>query len=98
MPSAQGAKITKSSHFNYQYVLGHKIAFLCVAKGIPLPQITWFKDGVELYAHRYMQVRYSDWLWSLQFDSVTAGAYNSLFSIINEKMAILMKTKYDNYQ
>lgn len=53
----QGAKITKSSHFNYQYVLGHKIVFLCVARGSPLPQITWFKDGVELYAHRYMQVR-----------------------------------------
>ncbi|XP_050738585.1 immunoglobulin domain-containing protein oig-4-like [Eriocheir sinensis] len=52
----KGAKITKSSHFNYQYVLGHKIVFLCVAKGIPLPQITWFKDGVELYAHRYMQL------------------------------------------
>ncbi|KAK3866304.1 hypothetical protein Pcinc_028165 [Petrolisthes cinctipes] len=51
-----GAKITKSSHFNYQYVLGHKIVFLCVARGSPLPQITWFKDGVELYAHRYMQL------------------------------------------
>lgn len=55
----QGAKITKASHFNYQYVLGHKIVFLCVAKGSPVPQITWFKDGVELYAHRYMQVRHN---------------------------------------
>lgn len=52
----KGAKITKSSHFNYQYVLGHKIVFLCVAKGTPIPQITWFKDGVELYAHKYMQL------------------------------------------
>ncbi|XP_064109326.1 immunoglobulin domain-containing protein oig-4-like [Macrobrachium nipponense] len=52
----EGAKIIKSSHFNYQYVLGHKIVFLCVAGGSPLPQITWFKDGVELYAHKYMQL------------------------------------------
>ncbi|CAL4066076.1 unnamed protein product [Meganyctiphanes norvegica] len=52
----KGAKIIKSSHFHYQYVLGHKIVFLCVARGIPIPQITWFKDGVELYAHRYMQL------------------------------------------
>ncbi|XP_076046286.1 immunoglobulin domain-containing protein oig-4-like [Oratosquilla oratoria] len=52
----KGAKITKASHFRYRYVLGHKIMFLCVARGTPLPQITWFKDGVELYAHRYMQL------------------------------------------
>ncbi|KAF2345417.1 Immunoglobulin I-set, partial [Trinorchestia longiramus] len=52
----QGARITKASHFNFQYVLGHKIVFLCVARGNPLPQITWFKDGVELYAHKYMQL------------------------------------------
>lgn len=29
----QGAKILQASHFDYEYVLGHKIAFLCVAKG-----------------------------------------------------------------
>ena len=27
-----GAKIIMASHFDYEYILGHKIAFLCVAK------------------------------------------------------------------
>lgn len=27
-----GAKIVTASHFDYEYILGHKIAFLCVAK------------------------------------------------------------------
>jgi len=55
----QGAKIIKSSHFDLEYILGHKINFLCVAKGDPLPQITWFKDGIELYSHNYLQVNCS---------------------------------------
>ncbi|XP_050425325.1 immunoglobulin domain-containing protein oig-4-like isoform X2 [Adelges cooleyi] len=46
-----GAKIIMASHFDYEYVLGHKIIFVCVARGDPRPQITWFKDGVELYYH-----------------------------------------------
>jgi hypothetical protein len=52
----QGAKILLASHFDYEYMLGHKIAFVCVAKGTPQPQITWFKDGIELYAHSYLHV------------------------------------------
>lgn len=52
----QGAKIIQASHFDYEYTLGHKISFVCVAKGSPRPQITWFKDGVELYAHLYQTV------------------------------------------
>jgi hypothetical protein len=38
-------------------VLGHKIVFICVATGKPRPNIVWFKDGVELYDHRYLHVR-----------------------------------------
>jgi len=45
-----------ASHFDYEYMLGHKIVFVCVAKGTPQPQITWFKDGIELYAHSYLHV------------------------------------------
>ncbi|EEB15966.1 conserved hypothetical protein [Pediculus humanus corporis] len=88
-----GAKIILSSHFDYEYVLGHKIAFLCVARGNPRPRITWFKDGIELYAHYLSHVHEwkmgSDKVKSkLEIDPATqmdAGIYecsaNNMYSI-----------------
>uniref|UniRef100_A0A1B0G3J3 Ig-like domain-containing protein n=1 Tax=Glossina morsitans morsitans TaxID=37546 RepID=A0A1B0G3J3_GLOMM len=55
----QGAKIIKSSHFELDYTLGRKITFFCMAQGNPRPTITWFKDGAELYQHRFFQVHES---------------------------------------
>ncbi|XP_046984160.1 immunoglobulin domain-containing protein oig-1-like [Schistocerca americana] len=52
-----GARIVKSSHFEQDYMLGRKISFFCMAQGYPRPEITWFKDGVELLDHDYFQVR-----------------------------------------
>lgn len=66
--SFQGAAIEKASHFDYEFFLGHKIVFVCVARGLPRPKITWFKDGVEIFGHPYMQVSASRWFkyWTLE--------------------------------
>ncbi|XP_063932149.1 immunoglobulin domain-containing protein oig-4-like isoform X2 [Zophobas morio] len=64
--SFQGAKIVKASHFELEYMLGRKITFFCMAQGYPRPEITWFKDGIELYAHKFFQVHE----WPLGNDTV----------------------------
>ncbi|XP_018576481.1 immunoglobulin domain-containing protein oig-4-like [Anoplophora glabripennis] len=51
-----GAKIVKASHFELEYMLGRKITFFCMAQGYPRPEITWFKDGIELIYHKFFQV------------------------------------------
>uniref|UniRef100_A0A0C9QEL9 MYLK_2 protein n=1 Tax=Fopius arisanus TaxID=64838 RepID=A0A0C9QEL9_9HYME len=51
-----GARIIKASHFELDYMLGRKITFFCMAQGFPRPEITWFKDGIELYHHKFFQV------------------------------------------
>ncbi|XP_023029760.1 immunoglobulin domain-containing protein oig-4 [Leptinotarsa decemlineata] len=51
-----GAKIVKASHFELEYMLGRKITFFCMAQGYPRPEITWFKDGIELIYHKFFQI------------------------------------------
>lgn len=46
----------KASHFELDYMLGRKITFFCMATGFPRPEITWLKDGIELYHHKFFQV------------------------------------------
>lgn len=53
-----GAKIVKASHFEFDYMLGRKITFFCEATGLPRPEVSWFKDGAELYQHRFFQVSF----------------------------------------
>lgn len=53
---SQGAKIVKASHFELDYMLGRKITFFCMATGFPRPEITWLKDGIEMYHHKFFQV------------------------------------------
>ncbi|XP_023243919.1 immunoglobulin domain-containing protein oig-4-like isoform X1 [Centruroides sculpturatus] len=55
-PTEKGAQITKASHFDYEFLLGHKIVFICEAKGDPQPRINWFKDDIELYAHPFIKI------------------------------------------
>ena len=67
---SKGARISKASHFDFDYELGHKIKFICVAKGSPRPSITWFKDGMEVYQHGYMHVsKEAGWKSSLVWSS-----------------------------
>ncbi|ALC43713.1 CG7607, partial [Drosophila busckii] len=93
-----GAKIIKSSHFELDYTLGRKITFFCMAQGKPRPTITWFKDGAELYQHRFFQVHEShpepEIIKSkMEIDPTTqmdAGLSNK--NIINNKLIISIRT------
>lgn len=54
--NSNGAEIILSSHFEHEYDLGHKISLLCIAKGDPLPRMSWFKDGNEIVVHPHVHV------------------------------------------
>lgn len=54
--NTNGAEIVKSSYFDIEYELGDKLSLLCVAKGDPIPRLSWFKDGSELIPHQFSQI------------------------------------------
>ncbi|XP_054159316.1 immunoglobulin domain-containing protein oig-4-like [Oppia nitens] len=60
-----GAQIIQASHFDYEFYLGHKIVFICVATGDPMPMITWFKDSIELDPHLHQYLQISEWKYGL---------------------------------
>lgn len=61
-----GARIAEASHFELDYMLGRKITFFCMATGYPRPEITWLKDGIEMYHHKFFQVHE----WSVGNDTL----------------------------
>lgn len=40
-------------------VVSDKVVFVCDAEGIPLPDITWFKDGAVLDPRDLSNIRYN---------------------------------------
>lgn len=98
----RGARITKASHFDYEYVLGHKIAFICVARGKPRPNIIWFKDGKELYEHNYLHI--SEWYKGkkglkskMEIDPATQGDAGIYECHANNKWSVDMRSFRTDY-
>jgi len=98
----RGARITKASHFDYEYVLGHKIVFICVAKGKPRPSIIWFKDGRELYDHDYLHI--SEWYKGkgrlkskMEIDPATQGDAGIYECHANNKWSVDMRSFRTDY-
>jgi hypothetical protein len=98
----RGARITKASHFDYEYVLGHKIVFICVAKGKPRPKIIWFKDGRELYDHNYLHI--SEWYKGkgrlkskMEIDPATQGDAGIYECHANNKWSVDMRSFRTDY-
>jgi len=98
----KGARITKASHFDYEYVLGHKIVFICVATGKPRPKIIWFKDGRELYDHHYLHI--SEWYKGkkrlkskMEIDPATQGDAGNYECHANNKWSIDMRSFRTDY-
>lgn len=54
--NTNGAEIIKSSHFDHEFELGDKLSLLCVAKGDPIPRLSWYKDGNELIPHQFSRI------------------------------------------
>ncbi|VDL78178.1 unnamed protein product [Nippostrongylus brasiliensis] len=53
----QGPRIVRHSFFKQQFRLGYKLKLFCEAEGDPLPDLRWYKDGVEFNPRSGAQIR-----------------------------------------
>lgn len=54
--NTNAAEIVKSSYFDHEFELGDKIVLLCIAKGDPIPRLSWYKDGTEFVPHQFSSI------------------------------------------
>jgi hypothetical protein len=54
--NTNAAEIVKSSYFDHEFELGDKISLLCIAKGDPIPRLSWYKDGTEFISHQFSRI------------------------------------------
>ena len=59
----QGARITKASHFDYEYVLGHKVSYFSLSFFVCTLFLLFFKPEVILYQKMILNAGFKDFLY-----------------------------------
>ncbi|PIO62614.1 immunoglobulin domain protein, partial [Teladorsagia circumcincta] len=52
-----GPRIVRHSFFMQNFRLGYKLKLFCEAHGMPLPDLRWYKDGVEIRTRPGVRIR-----------------------------------------
>ncbi|VVC24470.1 Hypothetical protein CINCED_3A009612 [Cinara cedri] len=73
---------------------GNMLKLKCAAEGNPLPNITWYKDGVTPLQRTLGVVRYTNWAIVLE-DLVTTDSGNYMCKVCNENGCIDFTYKVD---
>uniref|UniRef100_A0A7I4XY01 Ig-like domain-containing protein n=1 Tax=Haemonchus contortus TaxID=6289 RepID=A0A7I4XY01_HAECO len=53
----EGPRIVRHSFFMQNFRLGYKLKLFCEAHGKPLPDLRWYKDGVEIPGRGEVRIR-----------------------------------------